>query len=249
MKDLIEKAAQFIKTSNKVVAFTGAGVSQESGIPTYRGQDGLWKKYDPLRYADIKYFLQNPSYYWSFFRDIRYPALSNSKPNPAHLAIADLEKNGKLEAVITQNIDGLHQEAGNLDVIELHGNTRVIGCLDCEKDISIDAAYERLQKELPPSCAKCGGMLKPRVVFFGEPLPEDAMRRAAQAVLGCDLLLVVGSTLEVYPAASLPVTAKRAGAKIIIVNVGATAMDELADVRIDAKAGEALPEIVEAATR
>lgn len=240
-------AADLLRASKKAVAFTGAGVSQESGIPTYRGADGVWNKYDPSLYANIDYFLQNPSYYWSFFRDVRYPALSKSKPNAAHLAIADLEKQGKLDVVITQNIDGLHQEAGSSDVIELHGNTRVIGCLDCDRDISFEEVWERLQRELPPTCEKCGGTLKPRVVFFGEPLPEGAMRRAAEEALKCDLLIVVGSTLEVYPAASLPVAAKRAGSKVMIVNLGKTAMDELADVRLDAKAGEVLPQIVAAA--
>ena len=244
MNDDIARARELVSRANKVVAFTGAGVSQESGIPTYRGTGGLWNEYDPSKYADVNYFLQDPSYYWNFFRDIRYPALAQSKPNRAHLAIADLEKQGKLDVVITQNIDGLHQEAGNSAVIELHGNTRIIGCLNCGRDFAFDTVYQQLQTELPPHCAECGGMLKPRVVFFGEPLPQDALTRAEQAVSKCDLLLVVGSTLEVYPAASLPLTAKRYRARIIIVNVGRTALDQIADVRIDAKAGETLSMIV-----
>ena len=245
MNEQIEKAAGLIAGARKIVAFTGAGVSAESGIPTYRGDGGMWKEYDPNKYADYGYFMKNPTYYWSFFKDVRYKALVASSPNKAHKAIARLEELGKLDTVITQNIDGLHQAAGSTKVIELHGNTRIIGCLDCFAEYDYETIHEQVQTEMPPTCSACGGTLKPRVVFFGESLPHGAMEDAATASTSADLMLVVGSTLAVFPAASLPLLAKRAGASLVIVNVGETAMDELADVFVDAKAGEVLPRMVE----
>jgi len=245
MSELLERAAGLIAGARRIVAFTGAGVSAESGIPTYRGDGGMWKEYDPNKYADYGYFIKDPTYYWSFFKDVRYRTLVESSPNEAHKAIARLEELGKLDTVITQNIDGLHQAAGNTRVIELHGNTRIIGCLECYSEYDYATVHEQVQTEMPPTCRACGGMLKPRVVFFGEALPRGAMEQAADAATSADLMLVVGSSLAVFPAASLPLLAKRAGAALIIVNVGETAMDELADVFIDAKAGEVLPQIVE----
>jgi NAD-dependent deacetylase len=244
MKELIERGTELIRAARTIVAFTGAGVSAESGIPTYRGVGGLWKSYDPSKYANIDYFLEDPSYYWNFFKDIRYRALIESKPNPAHLAIAELESGGKLSTVITQNIDGLHQEAGSTNVIELHGNTKEIGCLDCGANYGYLEIFEKVKEEIPPTCSACSGRLKPRVVFFGEQLPPGAVETAGEAVSTCDLILVVGSTLEVYPAASLPILAKQKGAKVIIVNLGQTALDEIADLRLDAKAGEVLPLLI-----
>jgi NAD-dependent deacetylase len=241
MDEAIEKAAKLVAAARKVAAFTGAGVSAESGVPTYRGAGGLWTEYDPARYADIDYFRRDPSYYWRFFRDVRYGVLAAARPNPAHLALAELEQRGKLDTVITQNIDGLHQAAGSRRVVELHGNTRVIGCLACDADYDFETIHAQVLTELPPVCRRCGGMLKPRVVFFGEALPPGALREATAAASRCDLLLVVGSTLQVHPAASLPLAAKQAGARIVIVNVGPTALDDIADVFIDARAGEALP--------
>ncbi len=238
------EASQLVQEAQSIVVFTGAGVSEESGISTYRGERGVWKEYDPGKYADVNYFFENPSYYWSFFRDVRYPMVAEAAPNPAHRAIAELEKQGKLDLVVTQNIDGLHRAAGNTRVIELHGNTRVIDCLECNKEFDFAEIHTQVLENVPPRCSACGGALKPRVVFFGEALPSNAMETAAQAASQCDLLLVVGSTLQVYPAASLPLVAKRSMAKVIIVNVGETAMDEVADVFIDAKAGEVLPRIV-----
>jgi NAD-dependent deacetylase len=245
MSDLLAEAAELIAGASKIVAFTGAGVSAESGIPTYRGEGGMWTQYDPSKYADYDYFMQDSSYYWSFFKDVRYRALVASEPNPAHRAIARLEQLGKLDTVITQNIDGLHQAAGSTKVIELHGNTKVIGCLECFAEYDYETVHEQVQSEMPPTCQACGGMLKPKVVFFGESLPSGAMEQATAASVSADLMLVVGSTLAVFPAASLPILAKRSGAKLIIVNLGETAMDELADVFIDAKAGDVLPDIVE----
>ncbi len=244
MKELIEQAKQAVATAQKIVVFTGAGISAESGIPTFRGHGGLWKEYDPNIYADINYFRQDPTYYWSFFRDVRVQGLVNSKPNAAHKSIAELERRGKLITVITQNIDGLHQSAGSKDVIELHGNTKLIGCQECEADYIFEDIRQQIEEQMPPRCEKCNGVLKPRVVFFGEALPDGAMEAAAQHTAECDLFIVVGSTLAVYPAASLPLVAKRNQTALIIINLGETAMDEIADIRIDAKAGEVLSEIV-----
>jgi NAD-dependent deacetylase len=244
MDEAILEAKTLLQNASRVVAFTGAGISAESGIPTFRGEGGLWTEYNPNLYADVNYFLSNPSYYWSFFRDVRYPVLARSEPNPAHHALVELEKQGKLEAVITQNIDGLHIKAGSKRVIELHGNAQVIACLQCHSEYPYEHVYQQVLVEIPPTCSECGGLLKPKVVFFGETLPAEALEQANAAAANCDLLMVIGSTLLVFPAASLPVVARRNGAKIIIINLGQTDMDEIADVRIDAKAGEVLPKII-----
>jgi NAD-dependent deacetylase len=244
MNRRLEQAGDLAARARTIAVFTGAGISAESGIPTYRGEGGLWKQYDPAKYADIGWFRKDPTYYWSFFRDVRYDALVKSAPNPGHLAIAGLEAAGRGGVVITQNIDGLHQQAGSTQVIELHGNTRVIGCLECGAEYGFDEVKAKVVTQLPPRCDACGGLLKPKVVFFGEALPPGAMEAAAEAAASCELLLVVGSTLQVFPAASIPLVARRAGAKVVIVNVGPTAMDEVADVVIDGRAGEILPGIL-----
>jgi NAD-dependent deacetylase len=243
MNDNISKLRDFIKKSNKIVAFTGAGFSAESGISTFRGAGGLWSKYDPSIYADINYFIQDPTYYWSFFRDERYPVIKKAKPNDGHYVLVELEKRGKIYRVITQNIDGLHQVAGQSDVIELHGNTRKISCLSCGKIHSMDATYKLLQKELPPKCS-CGGVLKPGTVLFGEPLPQYALDMAMLASKNCDMFIVLGSSLVVYPAASMPRIAKRNGAILIIVNIDTTPLDEMADLVINENASKVLSKVI-----
>lgn len=242
----IERVAQLVGEAKQIVAFTGAGISAESGIPTYRDTNGLWTKYDPDKYASIDYFLQEPSYYWQFFREVRYPLLfKRAKANPAHVALAELESIGKLRCIVTQNIDGLHQQAGSKRVIELHGNTRIIRCLDCSREHTPDRVYELTERQMPPVCPDCGGILKPAVVFFGEPLPEGAIREAYAEAEACDLLLAVGSSLVVYPAAHIPTQAKEYGARLVIINKDPTAMDTIADVVVHAEAGTVLPQIVE----
>jgi len=229
--------------AGRLVAFTGAGISAESGIPTYRGAGGMWNRYDPARYADIGQFLSDPTYYWSFFRDVRYPVLREAEPNAAHRALARLEARGGLRAVITQNIDGLHQAAGSRRVLELHGNTRRIRCMKCGAAYSMDDVYRQIETRLPPLCSACDGALKPDVVFFGESLPRDVLDEALAESRGCDLLLVVGSSLVVHPAASLPVMAREGGARLVIVNRDPTPLDPLADLVIHAAASEALGEL------
>ena len=242
--DVLDSLARDLKKSRHVVAFTGAGISSESGIPTYRGEGGVWNTYDPDRYANIAHFRQNPSYYWNFFKDVRYPVLKKAKPNRAHTALAELEKMGKLESVITQNIDGLHQEAGSTRVIELHGTTRIIHCVDCSQEYVFDDVFALLEKELPPLCKKCRGILRPAVVFFGESLDPEVLQLAYDEVNSCDFLLVVGSSLVVYPAADLPVRAKQAGAMLAIVNIDPTPLDDMADIIIHGQAGRVLSDVI-----
>lgn len=231
---------EMIERAGRLVAFTGAGISAESGIPTYRGEDGVWDKYDPSKYADIRYFRKEPSYYWNFFKDVRCPVLKKAQPNKAHLALAGFEEAGKLSAIITQNIDGLHQLAGSKRVLELHGNTRRILCLECGEAYGIDAIYKKIESQLPPHCSKCNGVLKPDVVFFGESLPSTVLDEAITETRSCDLFLVVGSSLVVQPAASLPVMAKENGASLVIVNKDPTPLDRMADLVIHDSASSIL---------
>ena len=242
--DNIKALGSDIQNATSIVAFTGAGISAESGIPTYRGEGGLWTKYDPSKYASIGYFLQNPSYYWNFFKDVRYPILKKVKPNKAHVALFEIEKAGNFKTVITQNIDGLHQEAGSSSVLELHGTTRTIICMDCSKKYTIGEAFEKLAKQIPPLCSKCDGILRPDVIFFGEMLDPETLHNAYEAVASCDLLLAVGSSLVVYPAADIPLRAKQAGAKLAIINIDSTPLDSMADYVINEAAGKVLPQIV-----
>jgi NAD-dependent deacetylase len=244
MDELISKLKKLVASSDQIVAFTGAGFSAESGISTFRGAGGLWSKYDPSIYADINYFIKDPTYYWNFFRDERYPVIKKAKPNNAHYALVELEKRGKLYRIITQNIDGLHQVAGSSDVIELHGNTRKIFCTSCDKTYSMDEAYEQLKKELPPRCS-CGAILKPGTVLFGEPLPQVALDMAKLAAQNCDMFLVLGSSLVVYPAASMPRIAKRNGASLVIINIDPTSMDDMADIVINESASKVLSTVID----
>jgi NAD-dependent deacetylase len=242
--DLIKRLKGIIEGSEKLVAFTGAGLSADSGIATYRGASGVWSKYDPAKYANIDYFREDPTYYWRFFKEVRYPMLKPAKPNKAHQVLAELEKKGVLFQVITQNIDGLHQIAGQTNVCELHGNTRQIVCLDCAKTFPMEEIYARLDNEMPPKCG-CGGLLKPDVVLFGESLPQEALTKAWQAAGLCDTFLVVGSSLVVYPAAQIPVLAKENGAILVIINIDPTPLDHLADLVINQNASEVLAKILE----
>lgn len=243
-KEIIKAMASRIKDSKDIVAFTGAGISSESGIPTYRGEDGLWSKYDPNIYANITYFNQDPSYYWNFFREVRYPMIKKVKPNKAHKALAELEAGGYLRTVITQNIDGLHQEAGSSSVIELHGTTRVIYCLNCSHEYSMDDVFSLLEVQIPPVCSECKGKLRPAVVFFGEALNPEILRLAFEEAENCDFLLAVGSSLVVYPAADIPRIAKQRGGTLALINKQKTPMDVMADYVINDEAGKILPKIV-----
>jgi NAD-dependent deacetylase len=249
MRDGVERAAELLNRTHRGVAFTGAGVSAESGIRTFRGEGGLWLQYDPFKVSSLDFFLEDPSAYWSVSKE-RYESYRSARPNPAHMALAAMEEAGILTAVVTQNTDGLHRDAGSSKVIELHGSGRTVACLDCGASEPREQVQARLESEMPPRCQTCGGThIKPTVVFFGEAMPAAATEEAFQLARGCDLMLVVGSSLVVFPAATVPATAVEAGAPLVIVNKEPTPLDEYAEVVINEPAGEVLPRLRELARR
>jgi NAD-dependent deacetylase len=241
----IQRASELLASARAGLALTGAGVSAESGIPTFRGEGGLWSRYDPVKVASIDTFLKDPAAYWKVSKE-RGPAVLAARPNLGHLALAALEQAGHLVGVVTQNTDGLHQDAGSRRVIELHGSGRVVQCLDCgtrEKRADVQA---RLDVEMPPRCRACGGVfLKPTVVLFGEAMPIPAVEEAFALARAADVMLVVGSSLVVYPAAHVPLKAVESGAALIVVNAEPTPFDRLATVVIHGRSGEVLPELAE----
>ena len=240
----VRRAADILSSARRGLALTGAGVSAESGIPTFRGEGGLWKQYDPVKVASIEYFMADPSAYWKVSKDRGRIALA-ARPNPGHHALAALEAAGHVAAVVTQNTDGLHQESGSRNVIEIHGSSRTVQCLDCGAGESRSDVQARLDMEMPPRCKVCGGtFLKPTVVLFGEPMPQAAVARAFALAGEADVVLVVGSSLVVYPAADIPLFALRSGARMIVINAEPTPFDRLAEVVIHGRSGEVLPEIV-----
>ena len=241
------KIAEMIVQANSVVVFTGAGISTESGIPDFRGPDGLWTRLDPEDFT-IQKFLSSRDVrkmHWQMFAD--GALLKQAVPNIAHHAIAELERLGKLDCVITQNVDNLHQMAGNSPdiVYELHGNLMWVRCMSCNRRIPTEKVLERLEIEEVPDCEICKGILKPDGVFFGESLPEHTLSEAVRHSRKCDLFIVIGSTLVVYPAAYMPMYAKESGAQMVIINIGSTPMDSQAAVCIEHKAGEVMSEIIE----
>ena len=248
MANQIEQAADLIKHSEKIVVFTGAGVSTESGIPDFRSPGGLWSKYDPEDFT-FQRFVSNEEArhkYWQMSTEF-YQTLQSVKPNAAHIAIAELETIGKLDCVITQNIDGLHQLAGASPerVIELHGTAREVSCLSCKKRYDRDGVQERIAKgDKAPRCDDCNGLLKPATISFGQAMPEHETAEAIKRSGGCDLFIVIGSSLVVQPAASMPVVAKERGARLVIINREATPHDYLADLVIQGSAGSILSGIL-----
>ncbi|RMF93764.1 MAG: NAD-dependent deacylase [Candidatus Schekmanbacteria bacterium] len=236
----IQKSADFIKNAKKVSALTGAGISAESGIAPFRGNNGIWEKYDPEEYAYIDSFLKDPAKVWQMIKEL-IDVIFEAKPNKGHLALAEMERLGKLSSIITQNVDGLHQAAGSKRVIEFHGNNMRLLCLKCGKVVKTE---KELYKEIPPKC-QCGGILRPDVVFFGEPIPQRAITESYAEARSCDIMLVIGTSAIVTPAAEIPVIAKDSGAKIIEINLESTPLTNyIADISIMGKAGEILPEIV-----
>ena len=243
----INAAAEMILTSRSLVVFTGAGISTESGIPDFRSPGGIWTKFDPEDFT-IQKFLTSPETrkkQWRVLLDGGF--IVDAEPNRAHHAVAALEEMGKLTCVITQNIDNLHQKAGNSPekVYELHGNMKWLRCMDCNVRYPLDKIVERyrLQEDIP-DCEHCHGILKPDVVFFGELLPEATLKKATFNATRCDLLIVIGSSLVVYPAASIPMYAKESGAKLVIINNAPTPCDSVADVIIHYSAGEVMERIL-----
>lgn len=247
VSDQFESVARMIEAANRVVALTGAGISVESGIPDFRSPGGLWTRYDPAVYATFESFVNDPSKFWVMAAELN-PLLENAEPNPGHVALAELESFGKCEAVITQNIDHLHQRAGSSDVLELHGTYRTGTCLDCGRRHSFEEVKEAALGTVP-ACLDCEGVVKPDVVLFGEPLNAPVLHRAIELSTSSDLVLVIGCGLEVFPAASLPTYAHRNGGQLVFVNVACTAFDDIADVIMLGKAGEIMPGVVEAYRR
>jgi NAD-dependent deacetylase len=237
-----ERLAELIREQQPCVVLTGAGVSTESGIPDFRSPGGIWAQYDPMEYAAIEAFRRDPVKVWSFYAR-RFEILRDAQPNAAHHALAELERGGYVEAVVTQNIDRLHELAGSRNVIEVHGSIRTSSCPACGETASFEAVVHMLERASAPSCPRCGSTLKPDVVMFGEYLPEDGIRRAAELARRARLLLVVGSSLNVYPVADLLRNTLAAGGQLAIVNREPTPYDDLAQLTTDASAGETLSDV------
>ena len=236
--------AGLIRERQPCVVLTGAGVSTESGIPDFRSPTGLWARFDPLEYGSIDGFHRDPVKVWSFYRP-RIAMLTQAAPNPAHHALAELERLAFVRAVVTQNIDLLHKRAGSREVIEVHGSIRSSTCPGCGRDYPLERVLELLDGAEAPACPPCGGILKPDVVFFGELLPVAAIDRAFELAREARLLLIVGSALEVHPVAELPLETIAAGGELAIANRGATVFDDRASLRIDEKAGTVLPAVAD----
>jgi NAD-dependent deacetylase len=238
-----EKVADIIKEQKYLVAFTGAGISVDSGIPAFRGGQGLWEKYDPMEYAHIRAFTVDPEKVWVMLREMSEVILK-SEPSPAHRALATLEEKGYLKVVITQNVDGLHHVAGNNDVIEYHGNHRWLTCVGCAKRTPL--TLEMIQVRPYPRCEKCNKALKPDVVFFGEGIPMIAMLRANEEANKCRVMFIIGTSGVVYPAAEIPYIAKSKGATIVEINIESTPFtSSITDYFFTGTASQVLPKILE----
>ena len=227
--------AELVRTRRPVVALTGAGASTASGIPDFRSPTGWWARFDPQVYSSIDTFRRDPAKVWEFHGP-RMRALAEARPNPVHEVLARLEAAGLLAAVVTQNIDMLHVKAGSREVIEVHGSVRTSSCPGCARRYPVEEVVALAEAHGAPPCPACGRILKPDVVFFGEQLPERAIERATALAREAGLLLVIGSSLQVWPVAELPALAKGRGAAVAILNAGPTTFDAQADLRIDADA-------------
>ncbi|OGP62611.1 MAG: RNA polymerase subunit sigma [Deltaproteobacteria bacterium RBG_13_49_15] len=241
MDKIIRQAVEDLAKSKKAIALTGAGISVESNIPPFRGKGGIWEKFDPMEYAHIDAFLKDPVKVWNALLKDMKEIIDNARPNDGHLGLARLEQMGILKTVITQNVDGLHQMAGNTDVIEFHGNFAWHYCMECNnriktKDVDLS--------DIPPRCA-CGGIYRPECVFFGEMIPPLNLMRSRQVSSTCDLMLVIGTSAIVQPAALMPIIAKQSGAKVIEINPEQTPLTgSVSDYIITSKAGEAINRIM-----
>jgi NAD-dependent deacetylase len=249
MEKKLTQVAQWIVNAKRTVVFTGAGLSTESGIPDFRSPGGVWDKYNPEDFY-FQNFLANEASrekYWQMATEMWEP-IKKAQPNPAHLAIAEFEKLGKLDCVITQNIDGLHFKAGNSEekVIQLHGTAIFVSCLSCRKRYDRNEIQERIKKwQKAPRCDDCGGLLKPATISFGQSMPEKETQEAYHRSSLCDLFIVIGSSLVVQPAASMPLVAKRNGARLVIINRDPTPFDDIADLVIHDQAGPTMGSILE----
>ena len=242
MDDLIRRAAKDLAAAGNVVALTGAGISIESGIPPFRGKGGLWERFDPMEYAHIDALMRDPTKVWKVLVKEMKEIVERAEPNDGHKGLAKLEARDNLKTIITQNVDGLHQAAGSTDVIEYHGTFAWQRCMDCGQK------YENREvdvSEIPPRC-NCGGILRPDAVFFGEMIPAEAMWRSRKAAIDCDLMLVVGTSAVVQPAAMIPVIAKENGAKIVEINPERTPLTvDISDYLIMGEAGKVMNQILD----
>jgi NAD-dependent deacetylase len=239
MSEPMDQAVGYVAGARRVAVLTGAGVSAESGLPTFRGMGGLWENHPIEDVATPEGFDRNPQLVWRFYNARRH-GLRRVRPNPAHQAIAELERLAPEFTLVTQNVDRLHQAAGSRRVLELHGDLWTVRCTQCHQ------SFDKTGIELPelPSCERCGGMLRPGVVWFGESLPDDVWQAAHAAIASCDCLLVVGTSAQVQPAASLAWIARRAGARVIEVNLEPTPAEDIASVGLYGPAGQLLAELV-----
>jgi NAD-dependent deacetylase len=246
----VARLGDLIAQSRRIVAFTGAGISTESGIPDFRSPGGVWDKNQPILFQDFLASSEARAETWR--RGLQtYPVVAAAQPNGAHLALVELERRGQLTAIVTQNIDGLHHRAGHDPelIVELHGNAHGVRCLMCDMVSAREAVHARvLAGEAEPPCTDCGGILKPTTISFGEAMPRPAMVRAEKAMRQADLVLVVGSSLVVYPAAGLPVVGVQTGALLAIVNQTPTPLDSQATLVIQGRAGDVLPPAVARST-
>ena len=244
MSDDVTTVVSWLREARRVLVFTGAGISTESGIPDFRGPNGLWTKVDPSRFT-IQNFVADAEVRRESWQNRLHSTLEEARPNAGHRAVAELEQLGKVGTVVTQNIDGLHQLAGSRDVIELHGTTREAACLSCRRRLPIASVLDRVREgDVDPHCEICGGLLKTATISFGQALIEADLIRAHAEASACDLCLAAGSTLSVWPAAGVPLEARRSGARLVIVNDGDTELDEAASTVIRGRTGEVLPALV-----
>lgn len=240
-KDLYRRAAEVLASRRNAVALTGAGISVESGIPAFRGSQGMWERFDPAEYATIGAFLKSPEKVWEMLSEM-IDVLVRAVPNPAHACLAELEGMGLLRSVITQNVDGLHQAAGSRKVIEYHGNPSELVCIRCWKRYP---SREKIGEGVPPRCA-CGKILKPDIVFFGEPIPWTAQEDSEAEARECSVLLVVGTSAQVMPASDIPRIAKEHGAFIIEINPEETPLTaKITDIHLQGRASLAMERLME----
>ncbi|HEX5525673.1 MAG TPA: NAD-dependent protein deacylase [Solirubrobacterales bacterium] len=242
----MERLAELLGQSRRAVALTGAGVSVPSGIPDFRTPEtGLWANVDPMEVAHISVFERDPERFWSYYRP-RFQSLGEKEPNRAHEALAELERRGLIEGVITQNIDRLHRAAGSREVVEVHGSIETSSCLDCGTAFGLERVEDLFDERGVAICAECGGAVKPDVVLFGELLPEAALAQATELAEGADLMLCVGSSLAVHPVAGLPQLTLANGGRLAIVTKGETPYDRDAELKLEGEVDEELAALVAA---
>lgn len=240
--DFSEEFIERLKTAKSIVFFTGAGISAESGIPTFRGKDGIWNKLKPEELANFNAFLKNPDMVWEWYQH-RRSILQDKGPNPAHSAIAELENYYDELCVVTQNVDNLHRRAGSVKVYELHGNIERNYCIDCAEPFD-DSKFD-LNLKTVPRCEECGGLIRPDVVWFGEFLPQQVFAESERKAEASDICFIIGTSGVVYPAAYIPLSAKRAGSYLVEINIEETEISYVCDYSLFGEAGEIMPRIVE----